>query len=97
MLEMRMMFAQKKDKKKNDEMNERKYERKQEMLQIFDHQFTQLVLNKVKNITNKGISEVKPQLIRKGVCFFLVLLPKFNDKKKSFYLKYFVCIFVISP
>lgn len=78
MQEMKKMFAWRKDEKKNDEVRERKYERKQQILKMFDHQSTHLVLNEVRNISDKGISEVKPQLIHKGV------FSKTNKKIKSF-------------
>ena len=45
---------------------------------MFDHQSTHLVLNEVRNISDKGINEVKPQLIHKGV------FSKTNKKIKSF-------------
>ena len=52
-------------RKKNDEAKEKQYERKQQILKVFDHQFTHLELNKVQNISRMRISEYKPQL--KGV------------------------------
>ena len=64
-LNVRKKSSRRKFEKKNEEAKEKQYDRKQQILKVFDHQFTHLELNKVQNISRMRISEYKPQL--KGV------------------------------